>query len=99
MKARPIIKRNQPIEFPVLAEWTINDQTIADRCVVLFTENRLGIAVVHNNPKNCEKFTRAWVPLDWKGNGKRSWRILGAPEKFGIRLNESKDGWTGTFSL
>ena len=98
MKARTIIKRNQPIEFPVLAQWTFNGEDIKD-CIVLFKENKLGIAVVHQNPNNYKEFTSAWVPLDWKEMGKRSWKILGSPKLFGISLTEDKSHWTGTFDM
>ena len=98
MKARPIIKRNVPIEFPVLAQWVHQGYDFND-CVILFLDNRWGIGVVHNNPNNYKEFTTAWVPLDYKENGKRSWKILGSPERFGIKLNEDKSGWTGTFTL
>ena len=90
MKARPIKRRNVPIEYPVLAEWVDDPEGI--NLIVLFTQDRIGYKIRNSPDGHCRTLNKLygdWFPLSDKGGWNR-WKILGTPEQFGLSLVDGK---------
>lgn len=90
MKARPIKRRNVPIEYPVLAEWVDDPEGI--NLIVLFTQDRIGYKIRHSPDYHCgtlNGLSGDWISLSHKNRWNR-WKILGTPEQFGLSLVDGK---------
>lgn len=89
MKARPIIPRNAPINFPLLAKW---DNGGSKPLIVLFTADKTGYVVrpmYNNNSVQRGHWDDNWFSLKEKYSW-GCWKILGSPKDFGISLVNEK---------
>jgi hypothetical protein len=89
MKARPIIPRNNPLNFPLLAKW---ENGSIKPLIILFVADKIGYVV--RPTYDGDDFQRghwddSWFSLKGKYfNGQ--WKILGSPNDFGISLVNEK---------